>query len=578
MSSAQPRSEAHDHSVALVLLPPNNSQSGFAEDGRALAQKEGEQHIRRLRPQRQRQRQRQQEQGNALPLAVLSVAGRAAVTADESNLSLSRPTSESSVEVLDRESLESWGAAFKGYLSHYEQRLATFTQKAWFGHAVAPMQALGVVIVFAALCAQLGIRWHRKQQQRQQQGLQQQGKERQPPSANDSPAAGAPPPLRLLAAGLSVAGASGSNLPGSNLLAAGRRPWVRTAAAISLLMSVAASKTVMTKLIFQQVSVPVAFSSLSCVTTILLLLPVFAARPRLFQLVRPHMARRLGVVCVMVAIDLGFTNMAISMLPLALQQCIAATTPAATVTIESVYERRLQHPGIYAVIACLCAGAVLAELGSFGDAAGGGERSLRGELMMLMAVFAASCKYVFAKATVQEYRDELGPFAFLFWVEVFILLILLPWAALNGELATLVRYAQGEQRWLPLCACSALGGVRFFAELLILRSASATSLSTANLATHAAVVVLSIPIFGTQMTGFWLAGCTITLTSSAVYTYLKLSGTLARKEQVPLLTSDDLDDDLQEGEAQGLMTQHDQGRPSSGSSQVSNRADLVPPR
>ena len=36
---------------------------------------------------------------------------------------------------------------------------------------------------------------------------------------------------------------------------------------------------------------------------------------------------------------------------------------------------------------------------------------------------------------MQEYRDELGPLAFLFWVEVFILLILLPWAALNGELA-----------------------------------------------------------------------------------------------------------------------------------------------
>ena len=226
--------------------------------------------------------------------------------------------------------------------------------------------------------------------------------------------------------------------------------------------------------------------------------------------------------------------------------------------------------------------------------------------MMLMAVFAAACKYVFAKATVQEYRDELGSLAFLFWVEVFILLILLPWAALNGELATLVRYAQvtptltptltptptptltlttlvryaqDEQRWLPLCACSALGGVRFFAELLILRSASATSLSTANLATHAAVVVLSIPIFGTQITGFWLAGCTITLTSSAVYTYLKLSGTLAHKEQnkVPLLTSDDLDDDLQHGEAQGLMAQRSQGRPMSSSSEVSNRAD-VPPR
>ena len=284
MSSAQPRSEAHDHSVPLVLLPPNNSQPGFAEDertGRALAQKRGEQrgdqHLRRP----QRWRQRRQEHAPPLGVAV-SVAGSVAVSAGASNSSLSRPPSdhgsESFVEVLERESLESWGAAFRGYLSHHEP------------HAVAPMQVLGVAIVFAALSAQC-IRWRRKrhqQQQQQQQGLQQHGKERQPPPANGSPAADAPSPLRLLAAGLSVAGA-----PGPNLLVAGRHPWVRTAAAISLLMSVAASKTVMTKLIFQQVSVPVAFSSLSCVTTILLLLPVFAVRPRLFQLVRRMPQRRM---------------------------------------------------------------------------------------------------------------------------------------------------------------------------------------------------------------------------------------------------------------------------------------------
>ena len=40
---------------------------------------------------------------------------------------------------------------------------------------------------------------------------------------------------------------------------------------------------------------------------------------------------------------------------------------------------------------CLCGGAVLAELGSL-DAAAGDERRHAGELMMLMAVFAASCK------------------------------------------------------------------------------------------------------------------------------------------------------------------------------------------
>ena len=128
-----------------------------------------------------------------------------------------------------------------------------------------------------------------------------------------------------------------------------RRSWIRTASAISLLMVVAASKTLMTKLIFTQAAVPVAFGLLSCVTTLLLLTLVFAVRPHLFQLLRPHMVRRLAVVCVMVAIELGFTNIAISILPLALQQCIAATTPAATVTIESVHDRRLQHPAVYTV-------------------------------------------------------------------------------------------------------------------------------------------------------------------------------------------------------------------------------------
>ena len=109
------------------------------------------------------------------------------------------------------------------------------------------------------------------------------------------------------------------------------------------------------------------------------------------------------------------------------------------------------------------------------------------------------------------------------------------------------------------------------------------------------MVCLSIPIFGTRVTGVWLTGCTITLASSAAYTYLKLSGTLARKEPVslPLLgaISDDLElelddelqheiearsDGLQHGKRHGLttptpapnphhgpMSQRDQGRPSS---------------
>ena len=85
--------------------------------------------------------------------------------------------------------------------------------------------------------------------------------------------------------------------------------------------------------------------------------------------------------------------------------------------------------------------------------------------------------------------------------------------------------------------------MRFFAELLILRTASATTLSTANLATHAVLMFASIPIFGTPMTVCLVIGCTTTLAASALYTYLKLSGMLAHYEQVPLLTADEEHDD-----------------------------------
>lgn len=397
------------------------------------------------------------------------------------------------------------------------QLLSILISIAWFEHTITPMQIIGVAVVFAALGTQVGVRWHRKMVRDAEA----------PPRPTPAKKAAVPPPT--------PPGAKGGELVGGAPV--GFRAWFPTACSVGLLMSVAATKTMLTKLIFQQVSIPVAFSLLSCVMTILLLLPVFAVQPHLFQWLKPHMVKQLSVVCVMVAVDLGFTNIAISMLPLALQQCIAATTPAATVSIESVYERRLQHPAIYGVIVALCAGAVIAELGAFSGPESA--RDLSGEVMMLMAVFAAACKYVFAKATVETYRDELGALAFLFWVEVIILVILLPWAIANGEIARLLAYADSVAIWLPLCGCSALGGVRFFAELLILRTASATSLSTANLATHATVMFLSIPLFGTTVTSFLIIGCTLTLSASAVYTYLKLSGMLVRKEQMPLLSAEE---------------------------------------
>ena len=283
LSLALPPSEADEHSVALALLPSNNSQSEFVEDGRALAQKRGDQ------PQiRQRWRQRQHEQGGAPRLGVaVSAAAGVAVTVDGSNSSLSRLTSvhgSESSEVLERASLESWAAAFRGYLAHHEPhgQAATRDHVRQQASAAPPLSEpgvllLGVALVLAALAAlaALGTRWHRRRQQQQQQALQQHGKVRPPPPPADAACghgadggadAGAPPPVDAGAPPTPELAAT----QGSSLGANGRQPWGRTAGAICLLMGVAASKTVATKLLFEQVAVPVAFSSLSCVTTLLL--------------------------------------------------------------------------------------------------------------------------------------------------------------------------------------------------------------------------------------------------------------------------------------------------------------------
>ena len=41
-------------------------------------------------------------------------------------------------------------------------------------------------------------------------------------------------------------------------------------------------------------------------------------------------------MCTLVALDLALTNIAVALLAVAIQQCIVATNPAFTVTIESI--------------------------------------------------------------------------------------------------------------------------------------------------------------------------------------------------------------------------------------------------
>lgn len=298
--------------------------------------------------------------------------------------------------------------------------------------------------------------------------------------------------------------------------------------AIGLLVSVASVKTLFTKEIFDWCTTPIAYSLLSAFETAVLLLPFAITESRQRCLPQPGMMLRLALVCIAIAADFALSNEAIYRLPLALQQAIASTIPAATIVLETIV--RWQCKGVleYVAIAVLCLGAVLAHIGTgvtIGRSSNPEELQHSfywGEVAMVTAVLSAAAKYVFAKSLLTAYREELGACLLLLWIEAFLCAFLLPWSLLTHQLQSMVTFGYGPWQWASLVGAGAMGGFRFFCELAVLRYWSATTLSAANLSAHSFIIVISIPLFGTPVTPFLIAGVLLTLGASAFYAYLLL--------------------------------------------------------
>ena len=187
----------------------------------------------------------------------------------------------------------------------------------------------------------------------------------------------------------------------------------------------------------------------------------------------------------------------------------------------------------YVTVATLCAGAVLSHVGVAGQQPHADSQLLIGEACMLVAVLAAACKYVFAKASIERWRTAIGSASLLLWIELMIFPVLLVWSHLAGELALFAEYiTHGPvSRPIWLCSAAALGGFRFFCELLVLRFWSATTLSATNLAAHSLIVVASVIITDdVPVTTPLILGCALTIAASTVYGYTKLTKRVALEE------------------------------------------------
>ena len=142
---------------------------------------------------------------------------------------------------------------------------------------------------------------------------------------------------------------------------------------------------------------------------------------------------------------------------------------------------------------------------------------------MGVAICAAATKYVFAKSILLSYREELGAYTLLLWIELFLCCFLLPWSIMTTELEALVTTGYTRRDWCALAFAGAMGGFRFFCELLVLKFWSATTLSAANLSAHSLIIVVSIPLFGTPVTPYLISGTLVTLAASAFYAFLLVS-------------------------------------------------------
>jgi len=299
--------------------------------------------------------------------------------------------------------------------------------------------------------------------------------------------------------------------------------------AFSFLVAVGVSKTLLTKLIFNHSPTPLAFSVLSCLATNICLVPILIYKKDTPVLTKKMLPGFAGI-CVAIALDLACQNVALAILSVALQQCIKATAPTATVVVESIIRRKKYHWAIYLSVVTICLGPILVAMQSSWEAKSDAGSQPFGAFMMIVAVIGGAFKAVLCHKAIKEFREQMGILAFTFWVEVFVGFMILPFAIYTGEVSTMW-YESGNDflGWVLVWFTAAFGGVRIVSQFYFLAKTSATSLAMSGIAMQALTIIIGMIAFGTDPTVLLCLGVVFTIVTSAVYMWLKTSSVLVKK-------------------------------------------------
>ena len=316
----------------------------------------------------------------------------------------------------------------------------------------------------------------------------------------------------------------GADVPGKSLSQS-----MATIGAISLLIAIAVAKVQLTAFLFSGAAhFPTAYSFYSAIITDIMLVPAFLIVPSQWgtptkeMFSGPHYA--LTLIIFFTTLDLAFTNIALSEISISLQQCIAATNPFWTSVIESVIHRKWQHPIVYVTVTGLVTGAVLACISDVAKV------NLLGIIAACIAVLSSASKGAFTHAAFRQFKNQLGPLSLLFWVDLLMLPIFIPWVLISGELVDVLKSGMSATDWLLFTGVAGLGGVRALTQMLVLKLVSATSMSTANIFTMALNIMLSfephirsLHQYTPDVTPLLVIGIALVVIFSALYAYLKSS-------------------------------------------------------
>jgi uncharacterized membrane protein len=129
-----------------------------------------------------------------------------------------------------------------------------------------------------------------------------------------------------------------------------------------------------------------------------------------------------------------------------------------------------------------------------------------------------------------QYKKKFTALSLLFWVDLFMIPIFVPWVWANGEIIMVFEANMNATEWFRFTGTAALGGVRALAQFFVLSYTTATTMSVAN--TFALVLNIVISLIwqdeeddeenGGEIILLY-AGIGVVILFSAFYAYLKSS-------------------------------------------------------